>query len=74
MDLIEIETRIKHFETRLTESECSEDINWLQCQLDNLRFRIRLKNLKRRAYEMQNKLSDIELLNKYFSIQFWDYY
>ena len=70
MDILEIENRIKRYESRLTESDCSEDINWLQCQLDNLRFRISLENLKRRAYEMQNNPSDFELLNKYLTIWF----
>ena len=65
MDILEIENRIKCYESRLYESDCPEDINWLQCQLDNLRFRIKLENLKRRTYEMQNKPSDLELLNKY---------
>jgi len=65
MDILDIEIRIKHFEAQLSESECSEDINWIKCQLDNLRFRIRLENLKRTAYEMQNKPTDMELLNKY---------
>lgn len=65
MDILEIENRIKRYESRLSDSDCPEDINWLQCQLDNLRFRIKLENLKRRAYEMQNKPSDLELLNKY---------
>lgn len=65
MDIHEIETRIKRYEIRLSESNCLEDINWLQCQLDNLRFKIKLENLKRRAYKIQNKPSYIELLNKY---------
>ena len=65
MDIHEIETRIKRYESRLTESDCPEDINWLQCQLDNLRFKLRLGKLKLRAYELQNKPPNFELLNKY---------
>lgn len=65
MDILEIEMGIKRYEAQLSESKCSEDIDWIQCQLDNLRFRMHLVNLKRRAYEMQNKPSDFDLLNKY---------
>lgn len=70
MDSTDLDIRIQQLETQLSASGTSDDMDLIKCQLLNLRFLKELKILQQKAKRMKDEPTDMEILNKYFSIKF----
>lgn len=71
MDSTEMDMGIQQLEAQsLLETNTSDDADWIQCELLNLRFLKRLKILQQKANRIKEEPTAMELLNKYFSIKF----